>query len=87
MSCFLIYFEQIIAPFLVTLRVANRTSLTSETIVSGKIGSIHFGSGRELSGGDETFPDGDTTASVDPHGETPSGHGIGAGTGIDEVPL
>ena len=74
-----LYSEQIIAPFLVTLRVANRATLTSGTIVSGTIDSIHFtGSNREP-------PGGDTTASVDSHEVTPSG--LGVGTSLDEVPL
>ena len=42
--------KQVIAPFLITLRVANRTALTSEDITTGNIiGSIHFdGHGKSM---------------------------------------
>lgn len=33
---------QVIAPFLITLRVANRSALTSDSIVSGSSGPIQF---------------------------------------------
>lgn len=55
---------QVVAPFLITLRVANRRALTSEMIASGNVGSMHFRSqGRsttgEISGG---LADGTETA-------------------------
>jgi len=50
--------NQVIAPFLITLRVANQSALTSKTIVSGNIGSIRFVSQGESTGGNiETIPD------------------------------
>ena len=49
---------QVIAPFLITLRVANQSALTSKTIVSGNTGSMHFISRGESTGGNiETVPD------------------------------
>jgi len=50
--------NQVIAPFLITLRVANQSALTSKTIVSGHIGSMRFKSQGESTGGNiETIPD------------------------------
>jgi len=62
------------APFLIIIRVANRRALTSDTIVSGDIGSI---------GGSETLPEESPTSSVNANGETFGG--LGAGDGIGEV--
>lgn len=59
---------QVIAPFLITIRVANQKALTSEAIVSGDSGSIHFGS-RGSGGGSTTLPVGNTMSSMDTHGE------------------
>lgn len=61
---------QVIAPFLITLRVANQSALTNKTIVSGDIGSIHFRQGKS-NGGSGTLPGGQPTSSVDTDGESP----------------
>ena len=73
--------EQVIAPFLIILRVADRRALTSETIVSGNIGSIHFRSDERETESSETLPDQSPVGSVDASGETP-----GVEATIDEVP-
>jgi hypothetical protein len=52
---------QVIAPFLVILRVANRTTVTSDTVASG---SLHFGSGGQSTGDDRTLPDWTPTGST-----------------------
>ena len=82
--------KQCIAPFLIVLRVANRTALTSETVASGNIGSIRFRSQGESTGMDGTLSDGnprvysasgpDTT-----RGETPGEFDTGDENTIEEV--
>ena len=70
---------QVIAQYLIILRVANRRALTSESI-TGTIGSIHFQS--QLTTDDErTIPDGDSTNSMEVNNEA-SGE-LGAGTEAD----
>ena len=71
-----------ISPLLITLRVANRTALTSETIVSGNIGSIRFKSHAET-----TDTDGDLTCSTAPPAETPTSNNSSSGAGIEKTPL
>jgi hypothetical protein len=73
--------EQVIAPFLIILRVAKQRALTSDTIASGNIGSIRFESHEGSASGVETVPDDIPTGSMDSDGGIPSG----AGTAIDEV--
>ena len=65
--------KQVIAPFLITLRVANRTALTSEDITTGNIiGSIHF-DGRGKSVNDKgTFADGNSEIYIEMDGDTPA---------------
>lgn len=48
---------QVIALFLITLRVANKSALTSKSIVSGNISSLHFDAQGESTTGDETVTD------------------------------
>jgi len=48
---------QVIGSFLIILRVANRTALTSDTVATGNIGSIRFKSHGVSTGGNGTFPD------------------------------
>lgn len=43
--------EQTIAPFLITLRVANQNASTNVSIISGDAGSIHFRSQGKSTGG------------------------------------
>jgi hypothetical protein len=76
--------EQVIAPFLIVLRVANRTALTGEAIASGNIGSIHFMSQEKSTDGGASFPDGDPVSSVNTSGEDPGELGVVV---IEEVPL
>lgn len=61
---------QVIGPFLITLRVANQRALTSEPVVSGHLGSLHFRS-RAKSAGGGTLPDGYPLGSMDSNRETP----------------
>jgi hypothetical protein len=49
--------KQVIAPFLIILRVADQSALTSKTIVSGNMGSLHFRTQGGSEGGTETIPD------------------------------
>lgn len=56
--------EQVIAPFLIILRVANRTAWTSKSIPPGNIGSIHFKSRGESTVGHGTLHDGDLVSST-----------------------
>ena len=54
-----------ISSFLIVLRVANRTALTSEAVASGNmIDSIRFESQGESTGGERTLSDGDTIHSA-----------------------
>lgn len=48
--------KQVIAPFLITLRMANQTALTSDTIISGNIGSLHFQGTEKSTDGIESLP-------------------------------
>ena len=83
--------EQVIAPLLIVLRVANRKALTSEAIVSGNIGSIRFRSQGESADDSGTVAYEYPTGSVGTDGGNPSGLPDGSedtiGKAIDEVPL
>lgn len=77
-----------IAPFLIVLRVADRRALTSETIVTGNIGSIHFRSQGKSTVGNETLPDDHPASSTDTREETSRELGTGPGeSAIEEVSL
>ena len=76
-----------ISPLLITHRVANRTALTSETIVSGNIGSIRFKSHVETTDIDGVASDGDFTSSTAPPAETPPSEHRSSRTGIETIPL
>ena len=78
-----------IAPFLIILRVANQRALSSETIVSGNIGSIHFRSEGKSTVGTttDTLPDGNPGSSMDVSGETFGENEVRGETAIEEVPL
>ena len=69
-------YEQVIAPFLIVLRVANRTALTSETNISENVGTMHFVSEGESAESDGTVLDGNTVSVTDANGETSGEHGI-----------
>ena len=77
---------QVIAPFLITLRVANRKALTSEMVSSGNLGSIHFRSQGRSKDDIGTLPDGNPADSMETNGEAPCGLGFGTETTIEEVP-
>lgn len=77
--------KQVIAPFLIVLRVAKRTALTNQAIVSGNIGSIRFKSQGESTSSGGALPDGNLTSSVDTNGDIPGDLGAGAENTIDEV--
>lgn len=50
--------NQVIAPFLITLRVANQSALTSKTIVSENVGSMQFRTqGESTTDNTESIPD------------------------------
>ena len=69
--------EQVIAPFLIIRRVANRRALTSEAVASGG-SSLRFGSRGETTDSDGTLADGAPTSSTDAYGEVLRDHGDGA---------
>ena len=78
--------EQCIAPFLIVLRVANRTALTSN-IVSGNITSIRFRTRGESTGGDQTLSNGNSTHSAsDEYREALEERSTGAEKAIGGVP-
>ena len=60
--------KQVIAPLLIILRVANKTALTSNTIVSGCIDTFKARTPGQSAGGDGTHPSGDSMSSVDERG-------------------
>lgn len=74
-----------IAPFLIVLRVADRRALTSETIVSVNIGSMHFRSqGKSTEVGNETLPDEHPVSAVGAHGDSASQE---LHPGVEENPI
>lgn len=76
---------QVIAPFLVTLRVAHRRALTSEMVTSGDIGSIHFKSHGESVDDGETLPEGDGPCSKGASRETLGQPDLGAENAVEEI--
>ena len=77
---------QVIAPYLVTLRVAERRAPTSEMITSGNIGSIRFRSQGTTDGGG-SLPDHDPTSSTHANAEAPEEVCPRDENRIEEVPL
>ena len=75
---------QVIAPFLITLRVANRTALTSEMTTLGYTESIRFRTQGESVGDNGTSIGGDSTSLIDAGGEMSGKPGVGAWITIDE---
>ena len=73
-------YVQVIAPFLIILRVANRRALTSDIITSGT-GSIHFRGQTGSTDDDLTLTDGDHNRPV----ETTSGTPSELGTEVEDV--
>jgi len=56
---------QVIAPFLIVLRVANRTAFTSDSLVNKTVSLIRFKSHRKSTGVHETLPDGTLMSSME----------------------
>lgn len=54
--------KQVIAPLLITLRVADRRAMTSEAVVSG---SIHFRSGKPVGGSSDAPSEEDAMISTE----------------------
>ena len=79
---------QVIAPYLIVIRVAERRALTSEMITSGpeKVSSIQFRS-QGTTDGDGSLPDGGPTNSVQANDEVPNDVGTKTENDIEEVPL
>ena len=75
--------EQIIAPFLIVLRVANRSALTSDDIVSGNPVSIHFRSQERSTAGSDTLTNESSAGPMD-DGETSGERGAGVGATAGE---
>ena len=75
--------KQVIAPFLIILRVANQRSLTGGSIVPRNISSLHFGSKWKSSGGHDTLPSGYSMDSTDVDEKTPEVLGIGTESSVD----
>jgi hypothetical protein len=73
--------DQVIASYLIILRVANRSALTSEAVASENVGSIRFRSAGGTTGGNETLPDGHAMSFVETSGEASGELGIGVETG------
>ena len=76
---------QVIAPYLITLRVARRRAITSETI-SGTAGSIRFRS-RGSTNGDGTLAYGDCTDTTEVNDETVGEIVTWDENAIEELPL
>lgn len=78
--------EQVVAPFLVILRVADRSALTSDTITSGTLGSFSFTSQGKSTDDSGTFL---SEYSVSPmemsNGNTSGEIGVGVATTANEV--
>ena len=77
--------KQVIAPYLIILRVAKRRAITSESI-SGTAGSIHFKS-QGATDGDRTFSDGDTMNATEVNSEAAGEHVAVDENAIEDVPL
>lgn len=69
---------EVIAPLLMTLRIANRRAFTSDSRDSGNVGPIHFRSGGKTSSGNGSLSGGYPTKSMDA-GEL----GVGVQTTVD----
>ena len=78
---------KVIAPLLIIKRVADKSALTKNTIVSGRLSSFKTGAGGEVTGSSGTLSGGGPVSSVDGHGMPGSSeHGAGAGATIDLHP-
>ena len=80
-------YVQVIAPFLIILRVANRRALTSDIITSGATSTILFGSQGESTDDDGTLTDGDPIFRVEAIGEIPNELGTEAENVVEGIAL
>ena len=78
---------QVIGPFLIVLRVANRTALTSNIVSPVNVGSIRFKSRGESTGGSGALHDENLTNSIEIDEEASGDPGAGVEDSIEEVPL
>ena len=76
---------QVIAPYLIIIRVAKQRALTSESI-SGSIGSIRFRS-QGSADGDGSLPDEDPTNTLGENSEAPGELATGDENAVEEIPL
>ena len=67
-----------IAPLLIIKRVANRSALTSETIVTGHLGTFHART-RELTGGSDIPSRAHPVDLTEKHEKLPGELGVGVG--------
>ena len=74
---------QVIAPFLIIRRVANKSAFTRDTVVSGRTGSLKFWKRGNLTGCSGPHPSGDPTVSVDEYEMNSSKLTVGAESMID----
>ena len=84
--CCLIVVAQAIASYMITVRVASRRALTSDSI-SGSIDSIRFRSQGSTDGDESLAPDVDLTNTAEVNGEAPNELGAGTGDAVEGVPL
>lgn len=76
--------EQVIAPYLIVLRVADQSALTSKAVASGNVGSMHFRTqGESTTGNIETIPGVSPVDSEDAFGKARGEFGVGVQTPID----
>lgn len=75
--------EQVIAPFLIILRIADRSAITSDNSTSGSSGSNQFMSQGESTSSNEIPPDESPAGSVDAPGKTPGELGVEVEIAVD----
>ena len=75
--------EQAIAPFLITLRVANQNVVKGRTTVSGNDHSIHFRSHGKSAGSNGTLPDGYSMSTRDKRARTSFELGVAIETTVN----
>ena len=77
---------QVIAPYLIIIRVANRRALTSKSIAGTGIGSMHFRSQGTVDG-DGTLADGDLVNSTEVDAGASGELGAVDENAIEDIPL
>ena len=63
--------------------IANKSPLTRNTVISGRIGSFKVRSQKKSTGGGGALPDGDPPSSVGEHGTNSGELGVEMGTAPD----